>query len=243
MVRSQVATFSKILISSILWLVGCETWNLSEEYLDKEEGPVNAELARQVLPDARTATQVLFIGRIILFFLSFRWPRLIKLSIYYELFIEWIFACMPVNINAVRDIQLLLSNTTQTTIASYFSLVPTLIAVSLTIIPVHIRRVVLYGDPVSTMVISCITAIISQLSLTILIHLITTKIGMVYIDAEVLREGKDQTLDNLNVGVVILNKKDLKIRYFNKAASVSSKNISSTMHPDQSKPDYTSFVK
>ena len=46
MVRSQVATFSKILISSILWLVGCETWNLSEEYLDKEGGPVNAELAR-----------------------------------------------------------------------------------------------------------------------------------------------------------------------------------------------------
>lgn len=122
---------------------------------------MNAELAREVLPYARTATQVMFLGRIILFFLGFRWPQLIKLTIYYELFIEWILACMPVNINAVRDIQLLLSMTTQTTVGSYFSLVPSLIAVALTIIPIHIRRVVFYDDPVSTMVISCITAIIS----------------------------------------------------------------------------------
>lgn len=67
---------------------------------------------------------------------------------------------------------------------------------------------------------------------------------MVYIDVEVLRESNDQTLDNLNVGVVILDKKDMKIRYYNKAASVSSKNVSYTTHPKKkSKPDYTSFVE
>jgi len=68
---------------------------------------------------------------------------------------------------------------------------------------------------------------------------------MVYIDAEVMREGKDQTLDNLNVGVVILDKNDMKIRYYNKAASVfSDRNLnSSTINQNEPKPDYTSFVK
>lgn len=66
---------------------------------------------------------------------------------------------------------------------------------------------------------------------------------MVYIDAEVLREGKDQTLDNLNVGVVILDKENMKIRYYNKAASVSRRDLDSTENQNQSKPDYTSFVK
>ena len=50
--------------------------------------------------------QVWLIGRILLFIVSFKWPQLIKIHIYYELFEEWISACMPVNINVGRDIEL-----------------------------------------------------------------------------------------------------------------------------------------
>jgi len=65
---------------------------------------------------------------------------------------------------------------------------------------------------------------------------------MVYIEAEVLREGNDQTLDNLDEGVVILDEKDMKIRYYNKAASISQNTQSSTCILQEAKPDYTSFV-
>ena len=41
---------------------------------------------------------------------------------------------------------------------------------------------------------------------------------MIYIDAEVLREGNDATLNNLEEGVIILKTEDLKIQFQNKAA-------------------------
>ena len=93
------------------------------------------------------------------------------------------------------------------------------------------------------MVISCVIAIIWQLTWIIMIHLVITKVGMVYIESEVLREGNDQTLDNLDEGVVILDEKEMKIRYYNKAASVSQKNLSHTANELEAKPDYTSFVQ
>ena len=93
------------------------------------------------------------------------------------------------------------------------------------------------------MVISCVIAIIWQLTWIIMIHLVINKVGMVYTEAEVLRQGNDQTLDNLDEGVVILDEKEMKIRYYNKAASVSQKNLGATEDEIEAKPDYTSFVQ
>ncbi len=55
------------------------------------------------------------------------------------------------------------------------------------------------------------------INLTIL-QLIITKVGMIYTEAEVLRKGNDQILNNLQEGVIILDKKDLKIMFQNKSA-------------------------
>jgi len=74
------------LFSIIFWLLGSESWNRTEEYLEKEGGPSNAELARDVLPYARTTLQVWLIGRMLLFIVSFKWPQLIKYLIYVDLF-------------------------------------------------------------------------------------------------------------------------------------------------------------
>jgi hypothetical protein len=45
----------------------------------------------------------------------------------------------------------------------------------------------------------------------LIIHIIVTKVGMIYIEAEVLREGNEQTLNNLEEGVIIVDEKDLQI--------------------------------
>ena len=68
---------------------------------------------------------------------------------------------------------------------------------------------------------------------------------MIYADAEVLRLGNEQTLDNFNEGVIILDEEHMRIRYYNKAASISKlRNASSTnTQHDGAKPDYTSFVQ
>ena len=55
-------------------------------------------------------------------------------------------------------------------------------------------------------------------------HLILTKVGMIFIDAEVLREGNTDTLDNLEEGVIILDETDLQIQFENKAAQTCKGN-------------------
>ena len=104
MVRSFAATLAKILFTSLFWLIGSNNWDLTEEYLEKEGGPANAELTRNLLPYAATAVKVMYIGRILFFGVCFKWPQMIKLSLYYELLIESISACMPVKIVASKDI-------------------------------------------------------------------------------------------------------------------------------------------
>ena len=56
------------------------------------------------------------------------------------------------------------------------------------------------------------------------IHWIITKIGFLFIDAEVLRLGNDQVLDSLEEGVVILDEKSKEILYYNAAAAEAQKN-------------------
>ncbi len=42
---------------------------------------------------------------------------------------------------------------------------------------------------------------------------------MIYIDADVLREGNTETLDNLDEGVIILDEKTLEIKFQNQWAT------------------------
>ena len=71
------------------------------------------------------------------------------------------------------------------------------------------RRALLYDEDVGGLVIGYVLTVVWLTANLIYIHLILTKVGMIYIDAEVLREGNDSTLNNLEEGVVILKEEDL----------------------------------
>ena len=71
------------------------------------------------------------------------------------------------------------------------------------------RRALLYDEDVGGLVIGYVLSVVWLTVNLIFIHLILTKVGMIYIDAEVLREGNDSTLNNLEEGVVILKEEDL----------------------------------
>ena len=156
MVRSQIATFNRILISTLYWAAGSGTWNQTEDYLSDKGGPQNAELTRDVLPYAKFIAQVSIIARIVLFIASFKWKQLIKFHLHFEFLMETIAACLPIEINAARDIELMLSRTVINVTMSCFDLVPTLISTSLIVIPVHMRRVVFYNDSIGKIVFSCL---------------------------------------------------------------------------------------
>ena len=47
------------------------------------------------------------------------------------------------------------------------------------------------------------------------IHIIITKVGMLYADTEVLRSGNDQLLDDLEEGIVLFDAQEKDVIYHN----------------------------
>ncbi len=83
MTRTMMNTLSRLILSLSFLVGGTESWHLTEQYFEKG-GPPNIELAKKVFPYAKLANQIYIAGRIVLFLLCLKWPRLIKLTLYYE---------------------------------------------------------------------------------------------------------------------------------------------------------------
>ncbi len=81
-----------------------------------------------------------------------------------------------------------------------------------------------FKEPIGELAVSYVTsAVILTINICI-IHLIITKVGFIYTEAEVLRKGNDQILNNLNEGVIILDQEDLQIKFQNRAAKACKSN-------------------
>ena len=61
------------------------------------------------------------------------------------------------------------------------------------------------GEALSNLLISCIWQTINLL----IIHLIITKWGLIFVESEILREGNNQVLDDLDEAVIVLNEQSL----------------------------------
>ena len=103
MVRSMMSMIARGLLSIAFVVSGTESWHLTEQYFEKD-GPANIQLAKKVFPYAKLANQIYLVGRFVFFILCIKWPRLIKMSFYYELLQQFILAFLPLEINVTRDI-------------------------------------------------------------------------------------------------------------------------------------------
>ena len=93
----------------------------------------------------------------------------------------------------------------------YFYLKPSLLSGVVTFLPLYAKRAIFYEEPIVDLAINCFGTTVWLAMTLAFYHLVITKVGMVYIDAEVLREGNTETLDNLEEGVIILDEVDLEI--------------------------------
>ena len=105
------------------------------------------------------------------------------------------------------------------------------------------RRALLYEEDVGGLVIGYVITVVYLTVNLIYIHLILTKAGMIYIDAEVLREGNDSTLNNLEEGVVILKEEDLQVQFQNQAAIKVERKIHDTNIFDATSNNLKVFAK
>ena len=128
----------------------------------------------------------------------------------------------------------------------YFDFTPGLISGLISLFPLYFKRAVFHQESKLDLAFSCGFTTLWMIVTLIFVHLIITKVGMIYINAEVLREGNDQTLDNLEEGVIILYETDLEIKFQNKAARIVTdkqhKEDSSNFDMSLEKQTYTAMV-
>ena len=78
----------------------------------------------------------------------------------------------------------------------------------------------MFGEPFTgEVVVWCLSSMFWQAFNCWIIHLIITKVGMIFIDAEILRTGNDQLLNELEEGVIILQDDTKEMIFSNSAAN------------------------
>ena len=117
---------------------------------------------------------------------------------------EIIVASLPSEINLSSDVTLSSFMIYLNFLLCYFDPVASLITSSLALVPVFVKRAVFHLEPATDLALNFTSVFLWQCMNLWFIHLITTKVGMIYIDADVLREGNNSTLDNLEEGIIIL---------------------------------------
>mmetsp|Transcript_7417 Transcript_7417/g.8969 ORF Transcript_7417/g.8969 Transcript_7417/m.8969 type:complete len:113 (-) Transcript_7417:2337-2675(-) len=106
---------------------------------------------------------------------------------------------------------------------SYFHFWQDLAATNLSLISFYLNRLYLQADSGTEVILAIAYLPWHNLNLFI-IHTVLTKMGMLYVEAEVLRNGNDQLLDNLEEGVIIVDETANDIFYYNSAAAGLRKN-------------------
>ena len=80
-------------------------------------------------------------------------------------------------------------------------------------------RKFIYDAPIdSGVVVGLITVMIFTALVITLMHILFNKMGLLFVDTEILRTGNDQLLNDLQEGVIILNEESKKILFVNQAA-------------------------
>ena len=71
-----------------------------------------------------------------------------------------------------------------------------------------IGRAVFYAEPVGgAEIFGLLASMFIMTNSLLVVHVIITKVGMIYADAEILRTGNEELLNNLEEGVIILSGK------------------------------------
>ena len=96
-VRTMMYMAARLMLITFTILSGKEQWNLTEEYIEKG-GPANVEFAQKMLPYCKAISMVQRVASVLYYAACFKWPRLVKWLIYFEMLDEVINIGFPTEI-------------------------------------------------------------------------------------------------------------------------------------------------
>ena len=90
-------------------------------------------------------------------------------------------------------------------------------------VPPFVSRYVFHGGDPNMIALACFFHLLNIAIAFTFCHLIITKVGMIFVEAEVLREGNEQLLNNLDEGLIITDEKSKVLLFQNKSARAAQK--------------------
>ena len=79
-----------------------------------------------------------------------------------------------------------------------------------------IKRFLFFEDEIESLLITTLCYTMWLCFNMLICHLIVTKVGMIFVEAEVLKGSNAHSLDNLDKGLIIMDEQDFSITYVNK---------------------------
>lgn len=164
---------------------------------------------------------MLHVIRLVLNVLAIKWLRITKVTYYIEFLILAAENFIPVPVTL--EIEMLLTSLFSYLFfaLSYFNFWADMGTGVAFFTLMCANRVFLYGDPVDVVMMHGILILPWHLFNFLCVHIALTKFGFLFVDAEVLRSGNEQLLNNLEEGVIILDETSNKILFYNAATHLS----------------------
>ena len=188
-------------------------------------GDFDKEMAEAIFPIVKWAHIIGTLGRIVLLAISYKKPRVCRMYFFYELMMMMIDQCLPRDINLETLNFLLLLLTTLNFFSMAYDYWPNLVACSISQVIFTAIRASVYNDELNgDAVLGCFFNILWSVLVTLCAHVVITSAGLLFVEAEILRQGNDSILDGLKEGVIILSEDTSEIHYWNRAAKNMSVN-------------------
>ena len=145
-------------------------------------------------------------ARLPIFFLSFKYLKVTKLYIYYNLMTALIWEIgLPSTMGTAR-INYMQMSLLVIFILDYFHFWAPVLCMTI----IHLSQIasesILYGNEITaSLVIHVLGVCVIQFLHFFTVHIIITHVGMIFVDSEIVRIGNDQVLNNLKEGVIIFH--------------------------------------
>lgn len=85
----------------------------------------------------------------------------------------------------------------------YFSFWPSLVFSSINMVLIYVSRDIFHDEPV--IVFDCIAGLLQWVAYAVIVHATVTKVGMIYVEADFIKAGHEDVLNNLEEGLIIFN--------------------------------------
>ena len=204
MYRSNVCFVSKLVFTSLFMILGKSNWQQSQEFIDNE-GEHNTDVVSKIFPIVKYAMIAMTVGRLVLMLISYKNLKVCQSYIYYQAAYMILEMCLPRNYGDMQ-LNMLMVNNVFNFLLLYTNFWPNcIVMLSTQMFQVASNSLVYDKEFNQQVIMQCVISLFYQFLNYFLIHIGTNLVGLLYVEAELLRQGNSQLLNEMGEGVIVMD--------------------------------------